>query len=128
MKSEELLLIVSVVLTLFASYLPGFSIWFDKLGEKEDGSNDNGTLKRLVMLGLLLLVTLSIFGLSCTSWGPQLGINITCDQTGASSLILSFILAIVANQGVYKISPEARWVREAREIRLGQASPGVGKA
>jgi hypothetical protein len=126
-NAETLTIILGVVLTLLASYIPGVAVWYDKLGEKSDGSNDNGTLKRLVMLGVLLLITGSIYGLSCTSWGPLLGIAVSCDQPGAAKLILAFIYAIMANQSVYKISPEAPWVKEAREMRLGQASMQLGQ-
>jgi hypothetical protein len=57
-----------------------------------------------VMLGLLVLVALSTYGLSCAGLGVDIGINVTCDQPGAIGLLKALVLAIAANQGTYTIT------------------------
>jgi len=89
---EWLALIAGALLSLLFSYVPGLSDWFAKL---------DGTHKRLVMLALLAVVTGVAFGLGCAG---VLG-GVACDQAGAVSVLYAFVLALVANQGVYNITP-----------------------
>jgi hypothetical protein len=96
--------VASAVLSLGFSYVPKLKDWFEKLGGSADGSDDGGTRKRLVMLGLLVLVSLSTFGLSCAGLGADIGINVACDQPGAIGLLKALVLAIAANQGTYMIT------------------------
>ena len=97
MTAAAISLIAGTVLSLLFSYIP-----------KADGTfkNLSGTGKRLVMLGGLVLVTVSVYGLSCIGWGDAWGITVTCDQPGAMGLIGSFVLAMIANQSAYAISPQ----------------------
>jgi hypothetical protein len=67
MTSETLLLIVGVVMSLLASYIPGFNTWFAKL---ED------TVKKLIMLAVLFAACATIVLLSCYNLLP----TITCDK------------------------------------------------
>ena len=102
---ELLSSIAGVLLSLLASYLPGFSTWFDRLP---------ATHKRLLMLGLLAAVTAAIVGPACAGLGqawdlrslglPAIGLPATCDQGGITLALQSFILALVANQSAYLIS------------------------
>jgi hypothetical protein len=100
--------VASAVLSLGFSYVPKLKDWYAKLGQNEDGTDDGGTKKRLVMLVLLLVVTLVVFGLSCAGLGAGFGINVTCDQSGGIGLIKAFVLAIAANQGTYMITKRPR--------------------
>lgn len=104
MDGTTLSTVASAVLSLGFSYIPKLKDWYAKLGQNEDGSDDGGTKKRLVMLVLLSGVTLVVFGLSCAGLGAGFEINVTCDQPGAIGLIKAFVLAIAANQGTYMIT------------------------
>jgi len=99
MSADVLILTAGALLSLAFSYIPGLAPRFDVL---------EPTIKRLIMLGLLLLVSAVSFGLSCAGWGAAWGISLTCDQDGLQGLIAQFILAIIANQSVYAISPQSR--------------------
>jgi hypothetical protein len=92
MTAEGLALIAGAVLSLFFGYIPGFKGWFEGL---------ETTYKRLVMAGLLLLVSLAIFGLSCWKVATP---YVTCDVTGFWGLAEVFVLALVANQGAFLLT------------------------
>ena len=96
MSAETLSLIAGAILSLCFSYIPGLSERFDALIQ---------TKKRLIMLALLIVVAGSVYGLSCLGWGADWGIVLSCDRAGLSELIKQLILAIIANQGVYAITP-----------------------
>ena len=111
MSADLLSSLAGAALSLAFSYLPGAAAWFNRL---------DGTRKRLVMLGLLLLTSLAIFGLSCTAWSSGLGLEIACSQSGAVGLARSFLLALVANQSAYSISPHTgtnQQVKENRDVK-----------
>lgn len=92
MTAELLTAIAGILLSLAFSYLPGLSDGFAKL---------DPTRKRLIMAGLLVLVSVGTFGLSCA------GVinDAACTQAGAWALVSTFITALVANQATYSISP-----------------------
>lgn len=102
---------VAIILSLLFSYIPGLNAWFAGLKDE---------YKRLIMLGLLLLVAGLAYGLAC--WGMLVdltGIGLTCDRAGLLGLIRILVVAIIANQAVYSISPRAPAVQEAKAARLG---------
>jgi hypothetical protein len=92
MSAETLSLIAGAFLSLCFSYIPGISERFDALTPTE---------KRLVMLGTLILMAVSAYGLACLGWGRDWGITLTCNRVGLSELKAKLIIAIVANQGIY---------------------------
>src|SRR4030043_1887772 len=93
MTSETLLIILGAVLSLLFSYVPGLANWFNPLDENK---------KRLIMLGMLVVITASVFGLSCAGV-----INaVTCDKPGAMGLLTAFLFALMANQGTNALSPK----------------------
>jgi hypothetical protein len=96
MTSETLSLIAGATLSLAFSYLPGLHERFAAL---------DPTRKRLVMLALLVLSAGAVYGLSCLGWGLRWGILLTCDRDGLAGLLEQLLLAVIANQGVYAISP-----------------------
>ena len=104
MSSEQLSVIAGVVLSLVFSYVPGLNAKFAGLA---------GEYKRLIMLGLLLLVGAASFGLSCANVFP----TVTCDQTGALGLVQAFVFAAVANQTAFNLSPAVSAVTGAKERR-----------
>jgi len=102
-SAEFLTAASGVLLSLGFSYIPGLQTRFDRL---------DGVHKRLVMLGLLALASLGVFGLACLQWAnaenplQALGIQgVTCSQVGALGLVRSFVLAVIANQATFLISP-----------------------
>lgn len=89
---ESLAMLAAVVLSLAFSYIPGLSDWYGAL---------SATHKRLIMAGLLLIVAGGAFGLSCA--GIINGVD--CDRAGLIDVIWAFILAVIANQSTYALSP-----------------------
>ena len=97
MSPEVLSAAAGVLLSLAFSYVPGLSGWFASL---------EGTHKRLVMLAALVLVSAGVFALSCTSsTSALLEQPPACTQNGLLGLLQSLLLALVANQAAYQISP-----------------------
>jgi len=81
--------IAGVVLSLVFAYVPGVQDWFSGL---------DGTLKRLINLGALVLVAAGAYGLGCAGW---FDVPVTCDQAGLEALIAAFVAAAIGNQGTY---------------------------
>ena len=97
--SESLALIMGAVTSLIFSYAPGLNAWF---AAKTD------EIKRLVMLGLMVVITGSIYGLACTN---ILHVSeFVCGQQSFLQFVSILISAVIANQGTYKISPQIRSV------------------
>lgn len=86
MSAELLSSIAGVLLSLAASYIPGFSDWYAALG---------GNPKRLVMLAALALAAA---GFSLAPLFPQI-------EEPWLSIVKAFIAALVANQAAFAISP-----------------------
>jgi hypothetical protein len=103
MTADLLSTISGALLSLGFSYLPGASDWFSRL---------DGTRKRLLMLALLFLSSLAIFGLACAGWAGDLGLALTCNQAGILGLLRAFLLAVMANQSAYALSPQSNRARE----------------
>ena len=88
MTPEQLAIYAGIVLSLFMSYFPGVAAWYNGL--------DNGK-KVQVMGGLLILVALAVFGLSCAGLYPL----VACNVVGVKELVNILILALMANQTTY---------------------------
>ena len=96
MTAETLSLAAGAVLSLAFSYLPYLSDWYGKIASQG---------KRQVMALALALTAGAVYSLGCTGWSGLGGLlTVTCDQAGAEALVKAFFLALVANQGIYKIS------------------------
>jgi len=93
MTVEQLALLGGTLLSLLFSYVPGLSGWFDAKDK---------TIKRLIMAVLLLVVAGGALALSCANLANT---GVACTQQGVMDLIGIYILALVANQSVYAISP-----------------------
>ena len=108
MTASILSTIAGALLSLLFSYVPGAREWFDGLGKGPDGQEDGGTLKRLVMLGLLVVAAGGAMALACSGVGGDLGQALTCDRPGAIELVQALAMAVMANQSTYAISPKLR--------------------
>jgi hypothetical protein len=93
---ETLSALAAILLSLAFSYIPGLSDKFAAL---------DGTLKRLIMLACLLVISLGSDGLACSGVLASLVPSISCTQSGIIAVLQSFILATVANQSTYLVSP-----------------------
>jgi hypothetical protein len=94
MSADQLIVVLGAVLAVLFAYIPGFASWFNPL---------EATVKRLIMLVMLAVITGAVFGLSCAG---LLG-AVTCDRSGAIALVTAFVYAVIANQGMFAILPEA---------------------
>jgi hypothetical protein len=97
--SESLALILGAVTSLVFSYAPGLNAWFAARTDE---------VKRLVMLGLMVVITGAIYGLACAN---VLKVNeFVCGQQSLLQFVSILITAVIANQGTYKITPQIRSV------------------
>lgn len=96
MSAESLSLIAGTVLSLSLTYVPGVNNWYSRY---------DPTQKRLIMLALLAISASAVYALACLGWGAAWRIAVTCDEPGLFGLIEQLVLAIIANQSIYIISP-----------------------
>ena len=92
MNAELLAGIAGIVISLLFSYFPGLSGWYDPLPADK---------KRFIMLGALLVSALGVFGLACIGKYDL----VSCDLVGAWNMLEYFVLAVIANQASYSLSP-----------------------
>lgn len=96
MTPEFLASMGAILISLAASYLPGFA------GRYSELSPNN---KRLSMLALMAVTALVSFGITCSGYAELFGITLQCDRVGAVGLFRAFIAAVIANQSAYSVSP-----------------------
>jgi hypothetical protein len=102
MSAETISAGAGILLSLAFSYVPGLSGWYNTL---------DGTRKRLVMLAALVLVVGGMLGLSCLGVPLAGGAALpACNQAGVLALLQALVVALVANQATYMISPERKSV------------------
>ena len=100
MTSDLIASIAGVVLSLLFSYLPGLSAWYGEL---------SGDKKRLIMLGMLALVAGGMYALDCGGLLVKVAPDVAgmCTATdGWVQVVRAFVLAMIANQSAYAISPK----------------------
>lgn len=101
--------VAGVILSLLFSYVPGLNTKFAAQSEEQ---------KKLWMLGLLVLVALATFGLSCTKYGAMIGIPFQCTDAGAIEIIKILAAAVIANQATFSITPQTKMVKVAKASRV----------
>ena len=97
MAPELLASLSAIILSLLFSYIPDFANWYQPL---------SADLKRIIMLGLLVLVALVSFALACANLVAA--IAIACTLQGAWALFQVFTAAAIANQVTFLISPKGK--------------------
>lgn len=98
MTPEFLVLAFGVVLSLAVSYIPGLNTAYAAL---------DGSLKRIVMLAGIIVIGAGVYGLNCAGI-PWTGVPaVACTQQGALGVVEAVILAAVANQAAYALSPKS---------------------
>jgi putative flippase GtrA len=119
MTPETLALVAGVILSLAFSYIPNLRTWFAEKTKE---------FQQLAMLGMMILVALSTYGLACAGVLSDLfGLEMTCDKIGILGLVKALIFAIMANQGMYKLTPQMADVQLAKAERDGAADLSLGK-
>lgn len=108
MDANLLSAIAAVVVSFLFSYVPGLNTWFAGLASE---------WKRLIMLGVLVLVAAGAVGLACAGLAVDFGLSVTCDKPGVIGVVQALILALAANQATYSISPETSRVKAAKAGR-----------
>lgn len=106
MTTDTLILIAGAFLSLLFSYFPGLNTWF---------AAKSPDIKRLIMVGVLFVVSGAIFGLSCAGYGSEIGVTVDCNKAGLIGLLKIFILAIIANQGAYAVTVKTSQVKRLSE-------------
>jgi len=91
--SVVLLAIVGAGIQLVFKYFPKLNTWY------EAQSN-----KALIMVGVIAVVSLAYFGLSCTPFAATLGIVVACSTQGALQLGAAFIYILVSQQTTYLLT------------------------
>jgi hypothetical protein len=87
--------IAASLLSLAFTYVPGLKDWYEKQSGK----------KALIMVGLMLLVSVVYFLISCVAvLAARLGITVICTVAGALDVALAFVLAVLANQSTYALT------------------------
>lgn len=102
--STELTAAAGVLLSLVFSYVPNINTWYAAKPPEE---------KRAIMLGLIVAVALVTFGIACAGLGPDFGIKATCDRAGAIGMFQAIVLAAIANQTTYMVTPKPMKVKIA---------------
>lgn len=105
MDYNTLILIAGAILSLLFSYIPGLNIWYAAL---------QADTKRLIMAGVLLVTSAAIFGLVCAGLAGDFGLTLTCDKQTIIGLIKTFVLALIANQTTYAITPQTTAVKKLK--------------
>lgn len=95
MTPELLTVILGAILSLCASYLPGFSTWYEAL---------ETIPKRQVMAAGLLLIGVVVFVVSCAGYASQIGVTLTCDLAGGWIMVKAILSALSVNQATYLIT------------------------
>ncbi len=98
MTPEFLVLTFGVVLSLAVSYIPGLNDAYGKL---------DANAKRLVMLGGIVVVAVAVVGLNCAGVSFDGTPVVECSQGGIIEVVQAVILAAVANQTAYALTPKA---------------------
>lgn len=109
LSSEMIVGVAGMALSVLFSYVPGLRGWYASLQTE---------YKQLIMLGLVVLTTASIFALDCYG---VISTTASCDKDGIISLVWMLVLGLTSNQAAYLISPQTGDVKEAKLIRDQEA-------
>lgn len=107
LNPELIVSITGAVISLVFSYFPGL---------RQAYASMPAELKSAIMILLMAGVVAAIVALNCSGW-IQAGIS--CDSIGIQQVVWWYILALIANQGVYQVSPQPADVRQAKIQRGG---------
>lgn len=115
MSAEVLTMATGVGLSLGFSYIPGLKQWFSK---------QSPNTKRLVMLASLAVVAGGVFGLACLGRYAA----VACTADGAWQMVELFIMAAIANQTAYKLTPTATFTFPSNTTYAGAVASSYDKS
>ena len=92
MTGQELGSIAGVVLSTLFEYFPKLSVWYN-------AQEDN--IQRLVLLGAMAVVALTIFGMGCAGLSDYF----TCTKEGLWAVVKVFVSGVIASQAAYLVLP-----------------------
>ena len=93
----------AVLLSVLATYVPGFNTWHAKLSEEQ---------KKLLWMGLILTTVVGAIAWGCS---PEAGCDISGWRDYLKTFIGALLLGIGANQGVHHLLPVPDAVKAAKE-------------
>ena len=99
-----LLIVLAGFMSLGFSYIPGLDVWYAAKPK---------TFKQLVQVGIIFVVIAVVFGLQCANLATT---NLVCTVTGVESAITTFVLAVMANQGLFSATPQTDKVVDAKTL------------
>ncbi len=92
------------LLSLALNYIPGLNVKFAALTTEAKS-------------GIVALSLVVIAGIVALSSCGDVWVFISCDKVGFMKLAECLLFALVANQGVYKLSPQTQAVKDAKNAR-----------
>lgn len=92
-SSETVASIAGAVLSLFFAYVPKLDAWYAAL---------DATKKRLIMAGMLLVVTVALVVNGCRA-------DAACYSSSAEQAVRILFAALVVNQGTYPLLPRPKY-------------------
>jgi hypothetical protein len=103
LTAEKIALWAGVFVSWLFSYFPGLNTWY--AAKSED-------FKKLFMIGVLTFVVVGLYTLMC--FNIITIANMTCSTDSLVTIAYLWIIAIVTNQSIYKITPQLNAVKEAK--------------
>lgn len=97
MTPEFLVLAFGVILSLVVSYVPGLNAAYDNL---------DGNYKRLIMLAGVVVIGAGVVGLNCAGISFTGVPAVECSQSGVQAVVEAVIMAAIANQAAYALTPK----------------------
>jgi len=94
MNEETLSLIAGSILSLLIEYFPGFKLWHERLLPEQ---------KRLLMLGMIILVAVAIYFAYCHFSVSIPNLEVSCDSSGIVDLVRIIIWIAISNQTTHKL-------------------------
>jgi hypothetical protein len=94
MDANQISALAGSLLAILFEYIPGLSDWYEP---------KTAPIKRLIMLGSMVLVVAATYGLSCLGRTAVF----VCTSSGIWDAIYALVTAIVFNQGTHMITKKS---------------------
>jgi hypothetical protein len=104
LTSEMISAFGGILLSLILNYVPGLNVKFAALSSE---------IKSAIVAGSLVVIGVLVALSSC----GNLWVWISCDQVGFMKLAQCILFALIANQGIYKLSPQTPAVTASKDSR-----------
>ncbi len=108
LNSAFLVSLAAVILSGLASYVPKFNVWYALKTKQE---------KQLIMAGALLVASIGVMIAACVPvLAAHLPFALACTSQSVADLFFLWLTAVISNQSIFSISPEAKAVTEAKSL------------